>query len=156
MRVELSKDVKVGIESYRDALYYYPISIDRIEAKVNNMRAFLMKLSTAIHFRKCDKEDLGQIKDGNNLLNNELFMTIYTDPDSKKQWGLSYTIDEDRDLVFVSQMKYWPFIKCSFSQKIDKPYKRIFDDVPMRKNVRYPVLTHILDCRNKHPELFYW
>lgn len=156
MKVVLSEEVKLGIAEYKESLKKYPISRKRREEKVRAMRRTLAKLGGKARFAVCDKEDLGQIKDENdNIMNNKLYMIIHKDEKSKKTWTFSYYIKEKPKQVVVVRMMYSPFVKDNFIPKIDKPYKRIFDDVPMNKKARYPFLTHILDCRRKHPELFY-
>ena len=155
MSVRLSKSVKSGIKAYRKALEQYPISQQRREEKVRDMREFLMNLDGNKRFKRCQWEDLGQTKDENgNILNNDLLLAVYEDPKSKKQWGFSYIKDDVRNIVIVLRMMYMPFVKCSFTQRIDKPYKRIFDDMPIKRNV-HSFLTGLLDYRDKHPELFY-
>lgn len=159
--VELSEEVEKGIESYYDVLKLYDVPECRRTEKANEMRAFLLSLDNNTNgvtttYRTCLYKTLGQrFGTDNKPLNKELKMVVYKDRKSKKKWSFSFVVDTINNIVFVLRMVYSPFVKDDSISRLDKPYKRIFDDVPMRKNVRYPVLTHILDCRSKHPELFY-
>lgn len=154
--VKLSAEVEKGIESYYDILKLYHVSEYRRTEKAEEMRAFLLSLDNpTITYRTCLYKTLGQrFGTDNKPLNKELKMVVYKDKKSKRSWSFSFIVDTVNNIVFVLRMVYSPFVKDDFIPRIDKPYKRIFDDVFMNKNIRYPFLTGLMNYKSRHKELF--
>lgn len=150
MKVVIEDCVLEGIKDFVASLYNYHISCERMVTKSNNLLSFLQSLGTATFHSVCKWKDLGQILDEKgNPQNKDLKQAIYTDKESKSSWTFSYIIDERNDVLYITQMNFSNFIKCSSSIQLEESQHRISDSAHNRGKVRYPFLTGLLEYRNK-------
>lgn len=111
MELIYSEKVLNTIAQYADALTRYPISNDRIRAKVDNMFSALQSISTnPLMYPVCKYRVLGQSLDGaGNPKNPFLRQFVYKD-ESGKSWTFSYLINRPLQKVLVTNMMYSAFV----------------------------------------------
>ena len=103
-----------------------------------------------------------------NTMFSRINQGIYNIANDMATFNVDY--DEENDCFkysFTDKFGYFLFdtyidennVLSFFIEEFVFTYKQDKDSwwaiVDKKQNVRYPFLTRILDCRNKHPELFY-
>lgn len=111
MEVIFSKQVLVSIEEYTNALAKYPISNERIEMKVYQMRSTLLSIGENPFANPvCRYKDLGQsFSTSGNPKNPYLRQFVYKD-EANSPWTFAYLINEKLQKVIITKMMYSAFI----------------------------------------------
>lgn len=117
MKIQYSNNVKNTLKEYANSLKKYPISKERRNQKVRQLKQFLRNTikQTAenigtFSYPVCRYEDLGQILDVNrNPLNQHLRQTQFSD-ESKTLWEISFILLEDNRTIFICCLKQGRFV----------------------------------------------
>ena len=136
MKTQYSSDVKNTLKEYAKSLKKYPISKERRNQKVRQLKQYLrntIKQTSenigTYSFPICKYEDLGQVFDLNrNPLNQHLRQTHFSD-ESKTLWEISFMLLEDKKTIFICCLKQSRFVikESELRNIIKESIKRILN-----------------------------
>ena len=137
MTILFSDSVRTSLNEYSESLTKYPISEERANVKIDNMRKTLERVGlNHTAFPICKYKDLGQTLDDNgNPLNTSLRQFNYSD-ESKFKWCFSFIYDKSDSTVTFIKMMPAIHVKESMQELISRIINETLNEY-LNKNVLY-------------------